>query len=136
MKSINTLKIAILSPLTERAAPLRCSLNRADAEKEMHAHWSRTIAAEPTITETRLSLSKKSLDLSLVALMEKSLGGSEKSLNLATKSLSWHHCTYPNCLFLNHRETFRHSETQRLFFIGLMKYSNLLSELSELVGFY
>ncbi len=53
MKSINTLKIAIISPLTERAAPLRCSLNRADAEKEMHAHWSRTIAAEPTITETR-----------------------------------------------------------------------------------
>ncbi len=80
MKSNNTHKITIISPLTEQAAPLRRSLNRADAEKELRACWSRNITAVPTITETRLSLSNKSLDLSLVAFWKKkSLGGSEKS---------------------------------------------------------
>ncbi len=43
----------IISVLTEWAAPLRRSLNRADAEKELRARWSRTVAAEPTIRETR-----------------------------------------------------------------------------------
>ncbi len=71
MKSNNTHKITIISPLTGQAAPLRRSLNRADAEKELRARWSRTIAAVPTITETRLSLSKKSLDFSLVAFWRK-----------------------------------------------------------------
>ncbi len=32
------LREAIISLLTENAAPLRCSLNRADAEKELRAH--------------------------------------------------------------------------------------------------
>ncbi len=66
------LREAILSVLTERAAPLRCSLNRADAEKELRVCWSRAVAAVPTITETRKSLSKKSLDLSPVAFWENS----------------------------------------------------------------
>ncbi len=40
---------AVISVLTEWAAPLRRSLNRADAEKELRTHWSRAVAA---ITET------------------------------------------------------------------------------------
>ncbi len=69
-----TFKEAIISVLTERDAPLRRSLNKADAEKDLCARWSRTVAA---ITET--------LDLSLVAFWgEKSrYGGSTKALNLA-----------------------------------------------------
>ncbi len=34
-------------------APLRRSLNRADAEKEMSACWSRAVVAVTVITETR-----------------------------------------------------------------------------------
>ncbi len=43
---------AIISLITERAAPLRRSL-RANAEKELRACWSRAVAAEPTITGTQ-----------------------------------------------------------------------------------
>ncbi len=90
------LREAIISLLTERAAPLRRSLNRADAEKELLTRWSRAVAAIPTITETRQILSKKSLDLSLVAFLKKKkpLYGSEKALNLATKSLNRQHCVH------------------------------------------
>ncbi len=62
---------AIISVLTELAASFRRSLNRADAEKELRARWSRAVAAVPTITEICYSLSKKSLDLSLVTFLEK-----------------------------------------------------------------
>ncbi len=40
---------AIISVLTERAAPPRRSLNRADAEKELRA-CCRAVSAVPTIT--------------------------------------------------------------------------------------
>ncbi len=44
------LREAIISLLTEHAAPLRRSLNRADAEKELCARLSCTVAAVPTIS--------------------------------------------------------------------------------------
>ncbi len=47
------LREAIISLLTEWAAPLRRSLNRADAEKELRVRWSRAAAAVLTITEAR-----------------------------------------------------------------------------------
>ncbi len=89
------LREAIISVVSERAAPLRRSLNRADAEKELRARWSRAVAAVPAITETHKSLSKKSLNFSLVAFFGKKVAmGSEMAVNQATKSLSWQHCTH------------------------------------------
>ncbi len=79
----------IISVLTERA-PLRRSLNSADAEKELRdlASWRRSHRHSERLVK---SLSKKSLDLSLVALKKKK---KKKSLWGSTKALNWQHCAH------------------------------------------
>ncbi len=64
----------IISVLTEQAAPLRRSLNSADAEKELRdlASWRRSHRHSERLAK---SLSKESLDLSLVALKKKNRYG-------------------------------------------------------------
>ncbi len=88
---------AIISVLAEWAAPLRCSLNRADAEKELRARWSRAVAA--VLMRSHKDLLKFVQEVarfvtSRFFVKKKSFWRSERALNLATKSLNGQHCVH------------------------------------------
>ncbi len=82
---------AIISVLAEWAAPLRCSLNRADAEKEL------LICAAVLMRSHRDSLKFVQEVARFVTSRffgKKVLWRSERALNLATKSLNGQHCVH------------------------------------------
>ncbi len=83
-----TLREAIISVLTEHAAPLRCSLNRADAEKELRARWSRG-----DHTDTLRDLLKSVQEIARF-VTSSFFGKKTKSLWGSKKALSWQHCTH------------------------------------------
>ncbi len=60
-------------------------------QRKSCVRWSCAVAAVPTITDTRLSLSKKSLDVTSRFFGKKVSRWSEKSPNLVTKLLNWQH---------------------------------------------
>ncbi len=60
-------------------------------QRKSCVRWSCAVAAVPTITDSRLSLSKKSLDVTSRFFGKKVSRWSEKSPNLVTKSLNWQH---------------------------------------------